>query len=146
MDNVEVIEYGGHHAKASPGGLPTKEVTMAREHQRFQRSTARRSGPASVPAAESPPSPPVFAPPLPGTEDPPRAGAPSTFKAPPPVKSLRDEDALTVAEAASRAGVNRRTINRWLAQGSINRYTRQLNRTVISRTELDALIGARYQA
>lgn len=80
------------------------------------------------------------------TENPPKAGVPSTFQARKPVQRLPADDALTVDEAANHAKVNRRTINRWLEQGSLNRYRRQQNRTVVSKRELDALLSARYEA
>lgn len=97
--------------------------------------------------AASPPTP-VAAPPSPPVAGAPRrptgGGVPSTFTAPAPRKTLAPEDRLTKDEAAAHAGVTRRTITRWIAQGMLNRYTFQLNRVAVSRRELDRLLRARH--
>jgi excisionase family DNA binding protein len=71
-----------------------------------------------------------------------RAPAP-VFQARKPVRHLAPEDTLTKESAAEYARVSPRTIGRWLAQGSLNRYLVQANRVRISRRELDQLLKAR---
>jgi excisionase family DNA binding protein len=58
-------------------------------------------------------------------------------------RTLRPEDALTKAEAARRAYVTERTIQRWVRDGHLTRYVRQVNRLAISRTELDKFLAGR---
>lgn len=69
-----------------------------------------------------------------------------TFRARPPVKRLPPEDTMTKGEAARHAKVSQRTINRWMAQGSLNRYVIRVNLVAVSRKELDALLTARHEA
>lgn len=70
----------------------------------------------------------------------------TTFQARPPVKKLAKEDTLTKEQAAEYAHVSSRTISRWLAQGSLNRYVLRINLVAVSKTELDALLSARHEA
>lgn len=104
---------------------------MSQRAPRFQ-APART---AATPAA-SPPTDP--------TENPPRGGVPHAFQARTPVKRLASGDALTKDQAAAYAGVTKRTITRWIGQGSLNKYVMKMNRVAVSKVELDALLTARY--
>lgn len=57
------------------------------------------------------------------------------------VRQLAPEDSLSKAEAAKRAGVTPRTINRWVSQGYLTKYVGQVNRVRISQRELDRFIS-----
>jgi predicted site-specific integrase-resolvase len=61
-------------------------------------------------------------------------------------RTLRPEDCLTKAEAAAHAKVSERTIQRWIEDGHLTRYTRQINRLAISRRELIKMLAAREAA
>lgn len=52
-----------------------------------------------------------------------------------------DTEYLTIAQAAERAGVTRRTIHRWIAAGALPRLvaSRGTHRTYINAASLDAL-------
>lgn len=71
---------------------------------------------------------------------------PGVFRARPPVKRLPADDTLTKEEAAAYANVTKRTIGRWIAQGSLNKYVVKINHVAVSKTELDALLTARHEA
>lgn len=58
-------------------------------------------------------------------------------------RRLRPEDTLTKAEAAEMANVTPRTIQRWISQGLLNKYTVQVNRVAISRRELQGILTAK---
>lgn len=58
---------------------------------------------------------------------------------------LTPGDTLSKAEAAKLAKVTPRTISRWIAEGRLNRYVRQVNRVAISKRELQQLISGRAQ-
>lgn len=58
-------------------------------------------------------------------------------------RRLRPEDTLTKSEAAKLAKVTPRTIQRWISQGLINKYTVKVNRVAISKRELQGLLTGR---
>jgi predicted site-specific integrase-resolvase len=57
--------------------------------------------------------------------------------------TLSARDTLSKAEAARLAGVTPRTIQRWISQGLLTRYTMQINRLAVSKRELKGLLTAR---
>lgn len=99
----------------------------------------RFSSPGTARAGTATPEPPTS----PGTTSSPEPG---TFRARPPVKRLAADDTLTKDQAAAYAGVTKRTIGRWIAQGSLNKYVVKINHVAVSKTELDALLTARHEA
>jgi excisionase family DNA binding protein len=59
---------------------------------------------------------------------------------------LRRDDTLTKKEAALLAGVTPRTIQRWIADGHLTKYTVQVNRVAVSKRELQSLITGRVSS
>jgi len=62
---------------------------------------------------------------------------------PHPKEIIMSTEYVTVAEAADIAGRGIPTVYRWLRNGTLTRYRIGVGATVISRSELDALLTPR---